>query len=99
MIPKGTPLESEVQSKILDYLKARGVYHFKSVMANTSGVPDIICCHKGRFIGFEVKRSEHGCVQPLQWRHKQRIEDAGGEAYIVWSVEQVREVIESHDAG
>lgn len=91
------PLESEVQSKILAYLKSHNIFHFKTIMTNLVGTPDIICCHNGKFIAFEVKRHQNAAVQPLQWRAKQRIEDAGGESYVVWSVEQVKEIIESHE--
>jgi len=54
------------------------------------GLPDIIGCHKGRFIGIEVK--EPGKEDELTEIQKQRIKEinmAGGIAFMATSPEQV----------
>jgi len=90
-------LESEIQAQILRWLREHGIFAFKVAMASPNGIPDVICCFDGKFIALEIKRNERSRVAPLQWRRKDDIESAGGEAYIVWSVEMVKEIFESHD--
>lgn len=91
------PLESEIQAQILRWLRDHGIFAFKVAMASPNGIPDVICCFDGKFIALEIKRSDKSHVAPLQWKRKDDIENAGGESYIVWSVEMVKEIFESHD--
>ena len=62
----------------------------------TNGVPDIICCYKGRFLGLECKRPG-GRLTELQKRAIKKINRAGGVACRVESVEDVKRVIERVD--
>jgi hypothetical protein len=57
-----------------------------------NGVPDIICCYKGRFLGLEVKLPG-GRLTELQKRAIVKINHAGGIARRVESVEDVRAVL------
>ena len=41
------------------------------------GVPDLIVCANGRFIGVEIK-AEHGKLAPLQRSHLDKILTSGG---------------------
>ena len=50
------------------------------------GIPDIICCIKGRFVGIEVKQ-EDGIQSDAQKVTCKNIREAGGEYWIVWSYE------------
>jgi len=76
--------ESKVKKKVVDILKAAGAYYFFPATGGygRSGVPDIIVCFKGRFIGIECK---FGSNKPtaLQQRELMRIIDAGGSAFVV----------------
>ena len=86
--------ESKIQAKIMLYLKAcPDTYAFKVMKASTNGVPDIIACVQGKFIALEVK-SEKGRPSKLQIVAQRRIKEAGGESYIVRSVEEVQEIIQ-----
>jgi len=58
----------------------------------TAGVPDVICCLDGRFFAFEVKTPE-GRLTKLQEHTIQRIKDAGGHAFVVRSVDDVKAVL------
>ena len=58
----------------------------------TSGIPDIICCYRGRFVAFEVK-TETGRATELQKAVLRRIGAAGGTAIIVRSVQDVRDTL------
>jgi Holliday junction resolvase len=76
---------------ILDELK---VYHF-SPMQNgmgRAGIPDIVACHGGKFIGIECKAGNNKPTA-LQERELNRILEAGGEAYVIneENIEQLRE--------
>ena len=62
----------------------------------TNGVPDIICCYKGRFLGLECKLPG-GRLTKLQKRTIEKINRAGGGACRVESVEDVKLVIERVD--
>lgn len=50
------------------------------------GIPDIICCIKGHFVGIEVKQ-EDGIQSDAQKVTCKNIREAGGEYWIVWSYE------------
>ncbi len=58
----------------------------------TAGIPDIICCYRGRFVAFEVK-TETGRVTELQKAVLRRINEAGGTAIVVRSVQDVRDAL------
>ena len=74
-------LERDVVAAIKRYLASLGsdVFFWKEHGGpyGTSGVPDIICCYKGRFLGLEVKLPT-GRLTELQKRAIRRINHAGG---------------------
>ena len=94
-------LERDVVAAIKKYLASLGsdVFFWKEHGGpyGTSGVPDIICCYKGRFLGLEVKLPT-GRLTELQKRAIRKINQAGGIACRVESVEDVKRVIEQVDA-
>ena len=61
-------------------------------MYGKAGIPDIICCYRGRFYGFEVK-TEAGRPTVLQLAVMRKIRGAGGTALIVRSVEDVKDAL------
>ena len=86
-------LESKIQAKIIKYLKDKA-YVIKTISTNKSGVPDLICCHKGIFIAFEVKASgKEKTVSELQQHHIQEIIKNGGLAFVISSLEEVENII------
>lgn len=48
-----------------------------------SGIPDILACVNGYFVGIEVK-AENGTVKPIQRYHLQKLRDAGGFAFALY---------------
>lgn len=76
--------ESAVKKKVVDILKAAGAYYFFPATGGygRSGVPDIIVCFKGQFIGIECKAGDN-TPTALQQRELMRIIDAGGSAFVV----------------
>ena len=89
-------LERDVVATIKKYLASLGsdVFFWKEHGGpyGTSGVPDIICCYKGRFLGLEVKLP-NGKLTELQKRAIEKINRAGGIACRVESVDDVKAVI------
>ena len=65
-------------------------------MYGTAGIPDIICCYKGRFLGLEVKQPS-GRLTELQKRTIDKINTAGGIALRVDSLVDVKKVIYTLD--
>ena len=93
-------LERDLVNVIRRYLASLGsdVFYFKEHggLYGTSGIPDIVCCYKGRFLGFEAKLPG-GRLTELQKRAIDRINRAGGIARRVESMEDVKAVIAQAD--
>ena len=89
------PSEQQIQTKIKTVLEKRGAYVVKVISATKAGVPDILCCYNGRFIGIEVKRpSTKANVSKLQQYNLQKIIDCGGVSLVAWEPEQVEELLD-----
>jgi Holliday junction resolvase len=76
--------EKNFENKIKAYLKKKDCYHVK-FFANAftkKGVPDILACINGFFVGIEVK-AENGKVSALQIYNREQIKKCGGIAMIV----------------
>jgi len=73
-----------VKKKVVDVLKSNGAYYFYPVTGGygRSGVPDIICCYHGVFIGIECKAGSNKPT-PLQEAEMRKIRDAGGITLVV----------------
>lgn len=85
-------LEKNIVAAILRHLKTRPrcfAWKTHGGMYGTAGIPDIIACVDGRFCAFEVKQPGNN-LTPLQAATLQKIEDAGGLARMVTSVDEVK---------
>lgn len=76
--------EAKVKKKVVVILKQYGAYFFYPVTGGygRSGVPDIIVCHKGRFIGIECKSGKNKPT-PLQEQNLNAIQAAGGISLVI----------------
>ena len=89
-------LEKDITNAIMRYLKTvHGCFAWKEHggMYGTSGLPDIICCYHGRFVGLEVKVPGNK-LTTLQERTITKINNAGGIAAMVTGVDEVKTIIE-----
>ena len=59
----------------------------------TAGIPDIIVCYKGRFVGLEAKVGKNQPTK-LQTATIEQIRKAGGTAAVVRSIADVKTVLE-----
>lgn len=76
--------EAKVKKKVVAHLKDLGAYYFYPVTGGygRSGVPDIIACMDGKFIGIECKAGKNKPT-PLQEKNLNEITAAGGVALVV----------------
>ena len=90
--------EARIQRDIQKAMVERGVFCFK-VHGNEhmmAGLPDLICCVEGIYLGLEVKTpSTQGDVSPRQFRVHTQIDEAGGLAAVVWSADQACQIVEA----
>ena len=88
-------LEREIVAAILRHLKTIPrcfAWKTHGGMYGTAGIPDIIACIDGRFYAFEVKQPT-GRLTRLQEVALGKIRAAGGAAYMVTSVEDVKAAV------
>ncbi|HDZ5057846.1 TPA: VRR-NUC domain-containing protein [Campylobacter jejuni] len=86
--------ESAIQRQIIDYLNSKNIYNFKIIACNKKGTPDIFCLINGLALFLEVK-TKKGKVSKLQNYQIDRINELGGKAKIVRSVDDVKNIIMS----
>lgn len=93
--------ESRLGSEIRRACIKRGAFAFKIHGGPTmmAGLPDLIMCYRGRFIGMEIKVPDPSS-QPsvIQRRRIKEIRDAAGAAYVVRSVESAMRILARVDA-
>jgi hypothetical protein len=79
-----TKPEVKVKKNIKALLTKHQAYQFTPVTGGfgASGIPDIVACIKGRFIGIEAKAGK-GKPTALQEKNLSQIMDAGGIAVLV----------------
>jgi len=76
--------ESKVKKRAKKILDDLGAYHFSPMMDGygRSGVPDIIACYKGKFIGIECKAGDNKPTL-LQLRNIEDIKRNQGLAIVI----------------
>lgn len=87
--------ESRLQSKIISYLKANGIYYVNTYGSGMTakGVPDLLICLNGKFIAFECKVDDNG-MQPDQKIHEIRIKRSNGKHYCPRKLSEAIQIIE-----
>lgn len=88
--------ESRLSRKIMTAIRAEGHFCFKVHGSEymMAGLPDIIVCANGLFIGLETKMpGEEDDVSPKQVIVHEHIKDARGVAVVVSSVPQALDAI------
>jgi Holliday junction resolvase len=89
--------ESKLSRQIMKRLRLEGYFCFKVHGSETmmAGLPDIIVCAKGLFIGLETKMpGKESHTSPIQERVHFLINEAEGLATVVSSVDDAVEVVE-----
>jgi Holliday junction resolvase len=88
--------EVKVKKRVVEQLKAAGAYYFYPVTGGygTSGVPDIVVCYRGRFIGIECKAGTNKPTK-IQQKNLDTIAECGGVAMVINedNIEQVSSLL------
>lgn len=91
--------ESVLQTKMLELIRGRGGYA-ETIWGGgyqSAGIPDILACYKGVFLGIEVKVGKNKPSE-LQKAKVKLINDAGGLAFVTWdNLEQVTAALDYID--
>lgn len=77
--------EKNFENKIKDFLDNQEAWYVK-FFANRmtkEGIPDILACINGYFVGIEVK-AQNGKPSDLQIYHCEKIRKAGGFAFVLY---------------
>jgi len=76
--------EAKVKAQVIRQLKELGAYYFSPVTGGygRSGVPDIVACLNGKFIGIECKAGK-GVTTALQDKNLAAIRASGGTAIVI----------------
>ena len=76
--------EKKVKNKVVKLLKDHGAYYFfpASYGMGRSGVPDVVCCYHGKFIGIECKAGDNKATA-LQLKELAAIREAEGVTFII----------------
>lgn len=87
--------EATFSRKLQKTLRERGwwVVKYHASQYTPKGIPDLICCYRGHFIGLELKRDAKAGLSQWQARVGQEIQDNQGLFYKVYP-ENMTSVIE-----
>lgn len=93
-------LEKHIVNDIKKALTKKGAWVTKTHGSlHSAGLPDILACYKGYFIGIEVKRPEtRHTVTPRQQAFLDQIQAAGGVSGVATSVDEALDLVELVEA-
>lgn len=94
LVNKGLNNETKLQKSIQKYLQSKGCYEFKvhGSAYMRAGIPDIICCYNGKFIGIECKVGKNK-QSKAQEKHMNEIIESGGIHILAYSLDDVKAII------
>lgn len=94
--------EKNFERRIVKALKQKGAWILKTHggAMQRGGIPDLLCCINGMFLGLELKAS-NGRVSELQKHNICEIRKSGGLAFVVYpdDFDAVMELIDRMKAG
>lgn len=89
-----------VETPIKKYLFSKGAYFFKvhGSAFMEPGIPDIICCYKGLFIGIECKApGKLGDQSDQQKIHEHNIIQSGGIYLLTDNINDIKNLLDEID--
>lgn len=92
-----TTPEGKVKKQVRDFLRKHDIWFYQPVQNGMGvvGIPDFICCWKGRFIAIETKApGKLSQVTANQQRVIDAIREHGGLALVVDSVDSLQVVLD-----
>ncbi len=89
------PLEKDIENSCVNYAKTLGCLALKLILLNIRGFPDRTILIPGRSVIFvEFKRDETCELSGSQLKYKRLLEGLGFDYFIVYSLEQFKELME-----
>jgi Holliday junction resolvase len=93
--------EKKVKDQVVKKLDTVGAYWFYPVMGGygSSGIPDIVACYRGVFIGIECKAGDNKPTA-LQMKNLNQISDAGGYSAVIneTNIDELQNIFSRIDA-
>lgn len=95
--------EANYQKRLMQQLRARGAYVVKYPAGphGAKGVPDLLCCYRGRFIALELKAGNPALAQyapTINQEHQlDAIHRAGGIALVSWPASDALSILDDID--
>lgn len=77
--------EKRFENQVKRYLDSIGAWYLKTISNGyqRAGIPDLLICYKGRFLGVELK-AKKGKATPLQEYELKQIRQSGGLAFVLY---------------
>jgi Holliday junction resolvase len=89
--------ETKIQNEIKNYLNQRKIFHYRvNADMNTVGIPDLIACYRGFFLGIEVKTPK-GKLSDVQKVVGSEIRENLGYFIVPTCVQDVKDVLKEID--
>lgn len=87
--------ESRLSRAIAKALRGQGAFVFKvhGSALMMAGLPDLIACYHGKYLGLETKMPEGKDPTPIQLLRHQQIRKAGGHVVVVRTVQQALDAL------
>jgi Holliday junction resolvase len=87
-------LEAALTRRVCEHLRKHGAYVLKvhGSAWQRAGVPDLLCCVDGRFVGLELKVKPNK-PSPLQLHEISKIERSGGAAAVIYTTEELADFL------
>lgn len=94
-----TAQEKNFENRVKDFLKNQGAWFLKywgGAKFTRSGIPDLLVCLNGCFLGIELK-APRGHPEELQLYHLKEIDKSGGFAILLYpkDYERFKELVET----
>ena len=89
--------ESKEQKDVIDWVMGIPdvwLVKFTATVFSKKGIPDLILCIRGRFVGIEMKRPKGGVRSPLQKREREKILKSGGICEFCETAEKAKTLIQ-----
>lgn len=88
--------------RIIERVPNAWVLKTQSTGYQRTGVPDLLVSINGRLVAIEAKHRKPGeretrlleRVTPSQWNELRKLKEAGAEAHVLWTVEQLEALLD-----